>query len=172
RRGSKDHPYTPVVELIVNAIQAIRTVKPTGGLIQVSIVRNDQADMIDKIAPVDAFIVRDDGIRFTEEHRNSFTLYTALKAGDGGKGFGRFTCLKYFSRLTVESVFADGSTRKKRSFAMGHGNDIMLDEKVTDGLGYFRWHGNIKLYIEVLSWTKVQRDAEMRNKVFFHKFGI
>jgi len=41
-----------------------------------------------------------------------------------------------------------------------------------DGLGYFRWHGNIKLYIEVLSWTKVQRDAEMRNKIFFHKLGI
>jgi hypothetical protein len=41
-----------------------------------------------------------------------------------------------------------------------------------DGLGYFRWYGNIKLYIEALSWTKVQRDAEMRNKVFFHKLGI
>jgi hypothetical protein len=41
-----------------------------------------------------------------------------------------------------------------------------------DGLGYFRWHANIKLYIEVLSWTKVLRDAEMRNKVFFHKLSI
>jgi hypothetical protein len=125
--------YTPVIELIVNAIQAIRAVKPTGGLIQVSILRHDQADMIDKIAAVDGFIVRDDGIGFNEEHRNSFdTLYTALKAGDGGKGFGRFTCLKYFHRFTVESVFDAGSTRKKRSFAMGHGNDIIIDEKVTD----------------------------------------
>ncbi|KJC55546.1 ATPase [Bradyrhizobium sp. LTSP849] len=125
--------YTPVIELIVNAIQAIRAVKPTGGLIQVTILRHDQADMIDKIAPVDGFIVRDDGIGFNEEHRNSFdTLYTALKAGDGGKGFGRFTCLKYFRRFTVESVFADGLMRKKRSFAMGHGNDIIIDEKVAD----------------------------------------
>ncbi|WP_246767679.1 ATP-binding protein [Bradyrhizobium sp. CCBAU 53340] len=125
--------YTPVIELIVNAIQAIRAVKPKGGLIEVRILRHDQADMIDKIAPVDGFIVRDDGIGFNEEHRNSFdTLYTALKAGDGGKGFGRFTCLKYFHRLTVESVFEDGLMRKKRSFAMGHGNDIIIDEKVTD----------------------------------------
>lgn len=125
--------YTPVIELIVNAIQAIRAVKPKGGLIEVTILRHDQADMIDKIAPVDGFIVRDDGIGFNEEHRNSFdTLYTALKAGDGGKGFGRFTCLKYFRRFTVESVFADGLMRKKRSFAMGHGNDIIIDEKVTD----------------------------------------
>jgi hypothetical protein len=44
--------------------------------------------------------------------------------------------------------------------------------EMPDGLGYFRWYGNIKLYIEVLSWTKVQRDAEMRNKIFFHQLGI
>ncbi|MET4324453.1 hypothetical protein ABIB80_000258 [Bradyrhizobium sp. i1.15.2] len=125
--------YTPVIELIVNAIQAIRAVKPKGGSVGVTVLRHDQADMIDKIAPVDGFIVGDDGIGFNEEHRNSFdTLYTALKAGDGGKGFGRFTCLKYFHRLTVESVFEDGSTRKRRSFGMGHGNDIIIDEKVTD----------------------------------------
>jgi hypothetical protein len=106
--------YTPVVELIVNAIQAIRAVKPTGGSIVVTVLRHGQIDMLDKIAAVDGFIVRDDGVGFNEEHRNSFdTLYTELKAGDGGKGFGRFTCLKYFHRFTVESVFEDGSTRKK-----------------------------------------------------------
>jgi len=42
--------YTPVVELIVNAIQAIRAVKPTGGSIGVTVLRHDQVDMIDKIA--------------------------------------------------------------------------------------------------------------------------
>jgi len=26
--------------------------------------------------------------------------------------------------------------------------------------------------MEVLSWTKVLADAEMRNKIFFHKLGI
>jgi hypothetical protein len=125
--------YTPVVELIVNAIQAIRAVKPTGGSIGVTVLRHDQVDMIDKIAAVDGFIVRDDVVGFNEEHRNSFdTLYTALKALDGGKGFGRFTCLKYFHRFTVESVFQDGTARKMRSFAMGDGNDIIIDEKVTD----------------------------------------
>lgn len=125
--------YTPVVELIVNAIQAIRAVKPTGGVIGVTVLRHDQVDMLDKIAAVDGFIVQDDGVGFNEEHRNSFDeLYTALKAQDGGKGFGRFTCLKYFQRFTVESVFQDGAARKRRSFAMGHGNDIIIDEKVVD----------------------------------------
>jgi hypothetical protein len=41
-----------------------------------------------------------------------------------------------------------------------------------DGLGWFRWFGNNCLYMEVLSWTKLLRDAEMRNKIFFHKLGI
>ena len=41
-----------------------------------------------------------------------------------------------------------------------------------DGGGWFGWFGNINLYMEVLSWDKVLRDAEMRNSVFFHKLGI
>jgi cell fate (sporulation/competence/biofilm development) regulator YlbF (YheA/YmcA/DUF963 family) len=41
-----------------------------------------------------------------------------------------------------------------------------------DGLGWFRWFGNNSLYMEVLSWTKLLRDAEMRNKIFFNKLGI
>ncbi len=44
--------------------------------------------------------------------------------------------------------------------------------EMPDLLGWFNWIGNIKLYIEVLSWEKVSRDASMRNKIFFHKLGI
>ncbi|AUC11324.1 ATPase [Rhizobium sp. Y9] len=125
--------YTPLVELIVNAIQAIRDVKPTGGSIRVTILRSGQADMVDKIAAVDGFIVKDDGVGFNQAHRDSFdTLYTALKASDGGKGFGRFTCLKYFRRFSVDSVFKDHGTFARRTFAMGTGTDIIIDEKVSE----------------------------------------
>lgn len=41
-----------------------------------------------------------------------------------------------------------------------------------DKLGWFKWHENINLYVEVVSWDKVLRDAEMRNRIFFHKLGI
>jgi hypothetical protein len=123
--------YTPVIELIVNAIQAVRVVRPTGGLIRVTILRSGQEDLIDRIAPVDGFVVEDDGIGFDQNHRDSFdTLYTALKAEDGGKGFGRFTCLKNFERFKVESVFRDGKDLRSRSFEMGTGNDIIIDEVV------------------------------------------
>jgi hypothetical protein len=41
-----------------------------------------------------------------------------------------------------------------------------------DALGWFNGYGNIRLYIEVLSWDKVVRDAAMRNAIFFKKLGI
>ena len=41
-----------------------------------------------------------------------------------------------------------------------------------DGLGWFYWHDKINFYIEVVSWTKILRDAEMRNRIFFSKLGI
>jgi hypothetical protein len=41
-----------------------------------------------------------------------------------------------------------------------------------DGLGWFNWLDNNNLYIEVLSWDKVLKDAQMRNKIFFQQAGI
>jgi hypothetical protein len=123
--------YTPVIELIVNAIQAVRLVKPTGGLIRITILRSGQVDMLDRIAPVDGFVVEDDGVGFDQAHRDSFdTLYSELKADEGGKGFGRFTCLKYFDRLKVESVFRGTDGLRSRSFEMGVGNDIIINETI------------------------------------------
>jgi hypothetical protein len=45
-------------------------------------------------------------------------------------------------------------------------------KRMPDGLGYFHWRGNINLYIEVLSWSKVLKDADLRNRAFFYKLGI
>jgi hypothetical protein len=41
-----------------------------------------------------------------------------------------------------------------------------------DGMGWFGRREKINLYIEVLSWDKLLKDADMRNRVFFHKLGI
>jgi hypothetical protein len=41
-----------------------------------------------------------------------------------------------------------------------------------DKLGWFSWHGNINLYMEVVSWDKILKDANMRNKIFFEKLGL
>ena len=41
-----------------------------------------------------------------------------------------------------------------------------------DRQGWFHWISNINLYVEVVSWDKVLKDAKMRNQIFFQKLGI
>lgn len=124
--------YTPLVELVVNAIQAIEEKGIENGLVEIEVLRNGQPDLTDRLEDVDGFIVKDNGIGFTQANRDAFdTLYTEKKVTDGGKGFGRFTCLKYFDRMKVTSAFADGDTYQNRSFSMGLDKDIIVDEQVS-----------------------------------------
>ena len=124
--------YTPIVELVVNAIQAIDEKKIAKfGLVEIETVRDGQSDMVDKLESVDGFNVIDNGIGFNRTHRDSFdTLYTEQKIGDGGKGFGRFTCLKYFSKVEVSSVFEEGDECIQRSFKMGLDKEIIVAEAI------------------------------------------
>lgn len=128
RSGTNIH--TPLVELVVNAIQAIDAKGIQDGLVEIEVLRNGQADMIDRLEQVDGFRVKDNGIGFTKANRDAFdTLYTEQKITDGGKGFGRFTCLKYFDRVKVSSTFVEGEAFRDRSFRMGLDKDIIVDEK-------------------------------------------
>jgi hypothetical protein len=69
---------------------------------------------------------------FTKSNRDAFdTLYTERKIADGGKGFGRFTCLKYFDRVKVSSTFSEGESYCDRLFKMGMGQDIIIDEQIS-----------------------------------------
>ena len=123
--------YTPLVETIVNAIQAVEAGAPAKGRVDILVHRFAQQELEGGQPPVESFTVIDNGIGFNDDNRDSFdTLYTDYKIAQGGKGFGRFTCLKYFDDLIIESVFAVGDSRKKRSFRMGKKTDIIVDERV------------------------------------------
>lgn len=125
--------YTPVIELIVNAIDAIRKIQPTGGEVHVKVLREGQQNFEDGTPAVCGFEVSDNGVGFNEANLNSFdTLYSDLKAEQGGKGFGRFTCLKYFDSLEIESTFLEAGTHLSRSFEMGRGNDIIVNQTISD----------------------------------------
>jgi len=124
--------YTPIVEVVVNAIQAIECNGGTEGKITIRIHRADQSES-DGLSEVHSIEIEDNGIGFTNENRQSFdTLYTDLKINEGGKGFGRFTCLKYFDNLNVESVYRDKNSFKQRNFSMGKDNDIIVDEIISE----------------------------------------
>jgi hypothetical protein len=124
--------YTPIVEVIVNSIQAIESNGGLKGAIAIRVHRAAQLEMDDSLSEIDGFEIEDNGVGFTDEHRNSFdTLYSDLKITAGGKGFGRFTCLKYFDGLDVESVYPDKDRFGLRKFSMGKGHDIIVNESIS-----------------------------------------
>jgi len=125
--------YTPIVEVVVNAIQAIESNGGADGKVTIRVQRAEQLEVDGGLPEVQSFEIKDNGIGFTDENRQSFdTLYTDLKISEGGKGFGRFTCLKYFENLHVESVYRDKDGFKQRKFSMGKDNDIIVNEIVLE----------------------------------------
>ena len=123
--------YTPVVEIIVNAVQAISDKNSGEGQIEVMVERSNQVELDQGIPAVDSILIKDNGIGFTKEHRESFdTLFSDHRILQGGKGFGRFICLKYFEDLVVESTFQDGKEYKNRVFKMGKKNEIIVNETI------------------------------------------
>ena len=123
--------YTPVVETIVNALQAIDERPGVSGEVRVTALRSGQLELSGSLPDITGFTVRDNGIGFTDAHRAAFdTLYTDHRLAQGGKGFGRFTCLKYFDALHVESVYAEESRFLARTFSMGKDQDIIVNELV------------------------------------------
>lgn len=132
--------YTPIVEVVVNAIQAIESNGRTDGEIFIRVHRDGQLEMDGGLPEVRSFEIQDNGIGFTDENRQSFdTLYTDLKISEGGKGFGRFTCLKYFDNVHVESVYRDNVSFKQRKFSMGKDNDIIVNERVSNSAEQESW---------------------------------
>ncbi|MTI13435.1 ATP-binding protein [Sansalvadorimonas verongulae] len=132
RAGSGVNIYTPVVEIIVNAIQAIEIANVKDGLVEIVVNREKQGDLDGSAGEVCGFTVSDNGIGFNTSNRNSFdTLYSDHKISQGGKGFGRFTCLKYFDTYTVESIYEEGGQYFCRCFQMGRQKDIIINESNT-----------------------------------------
>lgn len=125
--------YSPIVEVVINALQSIESAGRQDGHVTIRICRDGQMEMDGGLPDIRSFEVEDNGVGFTEANRESFdTLYSDLKIAEGGKGFGRFICLKYFADVSIDSVFADGKKLKRRTFSMGKHSDIIINEKVTD----------------------------------------
>lgn len=123
---------TPVIEAVCNSIEAIGNSR-TDGIIRIILKRDGSRDIGLEENPIKGDIISvdiiDNGEGFTEENRDSFDTYRSdLKIDSGGKGFGRFMFLKYFNKVTVESIYRDKESYYKRSFTFGHKNEIIENE--------------------------------------------
>lgn len=118
---SVEKPLHAVFEAISNSMHAIEEAKRKDGKITVHVHRReDQRPLTEENAPLEpviGFTIEDNGIGFTESNFESFCKTdTTLKKTKGGKGLGRLTWLKAFTKAEIRSVFKDGEKFKRRTF--------------------------------------------------------
>ena len=97
----------PVLEAVVNSIQACSGNKAR---LELEILRQTTQTTLDadsdKYQEIESFRVIDQGVGFTDENLTSFrTADSTYKAQLGCKGVGRFTWLKVFESVSVDSVY-------------------------------------------------------------------
>jgi len=110
----KTKPLLPVYEAVSNAIHAIGEVakiQPIAGRIVINLIRNGNAELLSQISEIDGYPIKsveviDNGIGFNNENMTYFIeADTDHKIDIGGKGVGRFVCLKAFKSLFISSSF-------------------------------------------------------------------
>lgn len=134
--------YQALFEVLSNSIYSIKSSGQLNGRIDVTLERDKefqaQHDASDeqliKQQKVDSIIVTDNGVGFTEQNFTSFlTCYSNYKQNEGGKGIGRFTCLKVFDYAEINSVYEENSVRFERSFTFEPKNELKDEQNIESG---------------------------------------
>lgn len=132
---TKNQSFMSVLEAVINSIHSIeeRSEKDKvdfKGKIVIDIKRSDT--LIEGIKEIKSIAIIDNGIGFTESNMESFlTADSEYKSKIGGKGIGRFTWLKVFQNVFVESIYKDLNEEgliNKRTFSFALNNDDIIDD--------------------------------------------
>lgn len=125
---SKSNVYTPIVEAVVNSIEAIG--KTPRGKIEIIVHRELTLNFDDAKPYIKSVQIIDNGAGFNLTNRESFDTYlSATKVDTGGKGFGRFMYLKYFNDAIIKSQFNEDGKCKFRNFHFGKQDEIIVNEE-------------------------------------------
>jgi len=138
---------SPLFEAVVNSIHAIEDagLSTADGNVAVEILRDPQSDLVfesddkkrgpEPLGEIQGFKITDNGIGFTEENMQSFcTLDSDYKGDRGGRGVGRLLWLKAFNRVSVSSIYGNGSgSSKSRAFVFNATHGI-TGEVVSDAV--------------------------------------
>lgn len=112
----------PLFEAVVNSIHAIEEYTPTAkGLIDIDLIRSNQKqidfDKSQSLPEITDFQIKDNGIGFNNKNYESFNFaHSTYKERKGGKGIGRFTWLRAFSKAEIESRFLEDDSWHIRKF--------------------------------------------------------
>ena len=126
-------PLLPMFEAVINGIDAVEDAGASPGTVTVSVQRDNSQQVMTlegkmPSRPIQNFIIRDNGIGFTQQHFDSFeTSDSTLKIDRGAKGIGRFLWLKVFGEVRVESIFVDDGKCFKRTFCFSLARNGVAD---------------------------------------------
>ncbi|MEV0538474.1 ATP-binding protein [Nocardia salmonicida] len=136
----KSHALLPLLEAIVNAIQAVDAAQDESaatGRIHVRVRRDAQTEFDfgqmgpgrAPMKPIVGFTVEDDGVGFTAQNMSSFeTLDSSFKADLGCRGVGRLLWLKAFDKVSVRSAYKDeNGTLRARQFRFSVEHEVEHD---------------------------------------------
>jgi hypothetical protein len=126
----------PLFEAISNAIDAIEDHHDgfLNHFIRISLVAtHDLAHQGgDEVLVLDGFSISDDGVGFNDGNLASFEeAHTLSKVKVGGKGVGRFTYLKVFSKVHIRSVFQRQGKSLLREFDFSIADELKGADQVT-----------------------------------------
>lgn len=176
----KTKPLIPLFEAIVNSIYAIeerKAIENFKGIINIEIVRDNQCVLNlpknDKIeTDVVGFNIIDNGVGFDDNNMNSFLQSDSVYRLDkGGKGVGRFSWLKAFERVEVESVYKDLECYVMRKFEFSLKNPE-IDDTVIDSEEISEYKTTVKLINCKIDYSKnISKQAvTIANKIIQHCF--
>ncbi len=127
----------PLFEAISNAIDAIADRKEGYTKHSINITLKFVDDLVtrggDTTKIFDGFIIEDEGVGFNKLNMAYFKqAHTKSKIKMGGKGVGRFTYLKVFSKVQIKSVFEQDGKNYLREFEFSLQNEFGGSEKLTE----------------------------------------
>ena len=131
-------PCIPLFECLVNSIEAIEDAGNADGRINVIIDRDLRQGALlgaDEAvhAPIRDITVLDNGVGFNDANARAFFLSDSTsKASRGNKGIGRFTWLKVFEKVHIESTYPEGEAFLARSFDFVMTTDGVEKDQVND----------------------------------------
>ncbi len=117
-------------------------------------------------------------VEFKKPDRTSDITYDALKKQVMGYR-DKFLETKVKSREKGRLIQAEEGQTKFHIYIVCELTDKLKKElknesfhEALDGMGYFRYYDSGLTMLEVISFDKMQRDADERNRIFFKKLGI
>ncbi|OTA14243.1 hypothetical protein Xvie_03878 [Xenorhabdus vietnamensis] len=125
----------PLFEAIVNSIQATRANERAK--LEVTAYRQKTQNVLSeddlRFEQITSFDIVDFGLGFNADNYRSFkTAESTYKSSLGCKGVGRFTWLKAFDSVEVESVYTDSESKKQLTFGFSIADVDFDSEKITE----------------------------------------